>query len=97
MTKFELVNKVSNKLFYMDKEDVTKVIEAVMSEIKNEVAAGKAVTLRGFGTFEPVKRATKKARNIGTGEFVIVPAHYIPKFKPAAVFSYLVSKIHAGS
>lgn len=43
--------------------------------------------LRGFGTFQPKKRAEKKARNITAGTTIIVPAHEVAHFKPSKSFT----------
>lgn len=45
------------------------------------------VYLRGFGTFQPKKRAEKKARNITAGTTIIVPAHEVAHFKPSKSFT----------
>lgn len=65
---------------------VSDVLEATLSTVKETVEDGGSVTLRGFGTFEPKHRAEKKARNIGTGKEVIVPARDIPFFRPSSEF-----------
>jgi DNA-binding protein HU-beta len=44
------------------------------------------VYLRGFGSFIVKKRAKKTARNISKNTTIIIPAHYIPAFKPAKSF-----------
>jgi DNA-binding protein HU-beta len=85
MTKAELVNEVA-RLTEQEKKDVCDVIEAIMHVIKKNMAEGQNIYLRRFGSFILKKRAEKKARNITAGTTVIVPEHYIPKFKPAKVF-----------
>ena len=57
-----------------------------MHEIKNSISASESVFLRGFGTFKPKKRAEKTGRNIKKNTTIIIPAHYIPAFKPAKEF-----------
>ena len=44
------------------------------------------VYLRGFGSFIVKKRAQKTGRNISKNTTIVIPAHYIPAFKPAKVF-----------
>ena len=53
---------------------------------------GKNVYLRGFGTFVVKKRAEKIGRNISKNTTVVIPAHFIPAFKPAKTFSERVKK-----
>jgi DNA-binding protein HU-beta len=89
MTKADIVNEIS-KNTGIEKTQVQKTVEAFMEEIKNSLGKGDNVYLRGFGSFIVKKRAEKTARNISKNESIIIPAHYIPAFKPAKTF---VSKV----
>ena len=85
MTKAEIVNEVA-KQTGMDKTEIQKVIESFMECIKDSLAKGKPVYLRGFGSFIIKHRAEKAARNITQKTTMTIPAHDIPAFKPAKVF-----------
>jgi DNA-binding protein HU-beta len=85
MTKADLVQKISDRTG-LDKKEVQKVVELFMEEIKNSLVNGENVYLRGFGSFITKYRAQKVARNISKNTSVIVPAHYIPAFKPSKMF-----------
>jgi len=85
MTKAELVSKVSEKTG-VEKLTTLAIVESMMNEIKDSISANEAVFLRGFGTFKAKKRAEKTGRNIKKNTTIIIPAHYIPAFKPAKVF-----------
>ncbi len=85
MTKADIVNEIS-KNTGIEKTQVQKTVEAFMEEVKNSLKAGDNVYLRGFGSFIVKKRAEKTARNISKNETIIIPAHYIPAFKPAKTF-----------
>jgi DNA-binding protein HU-beta len=56
----------------------------VLGEITAALAAGEKVTLVGFGSFEPVARGARTARNPRTGETVPVAATTVPRFHPGA-------------
>jgi nucleoid DNA-binding protein len=56
-------------------------LDRVFGVIGEALAKGQIVTIRGFGTFQTVVRAEKKARNISTGEQVVIPAHRVPALK----------------
>ena len=58
----------------------------MMNELKNPYLKKEPVFLRGFGTFKAKKRAEKTGRNIKKNTTIIIPAHYIPAFKPAKTF-----------
>ena len=85
MTKAEIVNEVA-KQTGMDKTEIQKVIESFMECIKDSLAKGNPVYLRGFGSFIIKHRAEKAARNITQKTTMTIPAHDIPAFKPAKVF-----------
>ena len=85
MTKAELVSKISEKTG-VEKLTSLAIVESIMNEIKDSISANEAVFLRGFGTFKAKKRAEKTGRNIKKNTTIIIPAHYIPAFKPAKVF-----------
>jgi DNA-binding protein HU-beta len=59
-------------------------VDAVLGEITAALAAGEKVTFVGFGTFEPVARGARTARNPRTGETVPVAAATVPRFHPGA-------------
>jgi DNA-binding protein HU-beta len=64
-----------------------------MSIIKETMANGENVYLRGFGTFNLKKRAAKTARNITKKETLIVPEHFIPAFKACPEFLNMVADL----
>jgi DNA-binding protein HU-beta len=63
-----------------------------MKEVRKSLEGGKNVYLRGFGSFVVKKRAQKTGRNISKNTTIIIPAHYIPAFKPAKSFAEKVKK-----
>lgn len=86
MTKAEIVSRVSNNLG-LDKNEVLATVENLMEEIKNSLNNGENVYLRGFGSFIIKTRAEKTGRNISKNTTLKIPAHNIPAFKPAKVFT----------
>lgn len=63
MTKQELVRAISHETG-VDQPTALVTVEAFMNIIKDAMAQGENVYLRGFGTFNLKKRAAKTARNI---------------------------------
>jgi DNA-binding protein HU-beta len=86
MTKADVVSNISDQLG-IDKVDVQVTVEKFMHEIKNSLESGENVYLRGFGSFIIKTRAEKTGRNISKNVAVKIPAHNIPAFKPAKIFS----------
>ncbi len=91
MTKAEIVNEVA-KSTGIEKNQVQAVVEAFMGTVKDSLAQGDPVYLRGFGSFIIKHRAQKAARNITKHTTLTIPAHDIPAFKPAKVFIAAVKK-----
>ena len=85
MTKAEIVNEVA-KATGIEKIAVQTVIESFMECVKDSLAKGNPVYLRGFGSFIIKHRAQKAARNITQRTTMTIPEHDIPAFKPAKVF-----------
>lgn len=85
MRKADLVASISKKTG-VEKVDVIQTLEAFFEEVKNSLAQGENVYIRGFGSFIVKKRARKIGRHIKKNEAIVIPEHYIPAFKPAKVF-----------
>jgi len=91
MTKADIINEIADKTG-IEKVAVQATVEAFMKSVKNKMADGENVYLRGFGSFIVKKRAEKTGRNISKNTTIIIPAHYIPSFKPAKTFAERVKK-----
>lgn len=92
MKKADLINMISVKTG-VSKVDVLVTIESFFSNVKETLSEGENIYIRGFGSFVTKKRATKIGRNIKKNTAVIIPAHYIPAFKPAREFIDDVKKL----
>ena len=57
-----------------------------MDVVKDSMAHGNNVYLRGFGSFVIKTRKEKTARNISKNTSIIIPEHKVPTFKPSRVF-----------
>lgn len=86
MTKADIVSKIAEKTG-LEKTDVQATVEIFMEEVKNSLEEGDNVYLRGFGSFIIKTRAEKTGRNISKNTSIKIPAHNIPAFKPAKVFT----------
>mgnify|MGYP001806138518 FL=1 len=85
MTKADIINEISEKTG-VDKADVNATVEAFLSVVKNNMASGQNIYIRGFGSFINKKRKKKIARNISRNTAIVIDEHYIPAFKPAKIF-----------
>jgi nucleoid DNA-binding protein len=89
MTKADIVSiireKISPKHNFEKREISLKVISTVLDALfvvlKENIANGEHIELRGFGTFETKIREPKKAINPRTKEVVDVKRHAVPIFR----------------
>jgi DNA-binding protein HU-beta len=85
MTKAQLVERIA-KDTGIERGTVLKTVESFMETVRESMAAGENIYLRGFGNFILKQRAQKTARNISRNIMVVVPEQTIPAFKPAKEF-----------
>ncbi|MBD5291332.1 MAG: HU family DNA-binding protein [Bacteroides sp.] len=85
MTKADIVNEISRSTG-LEKQAVLTTVEKFMEVVKDSMAAGHNVYLRGFGSFVVKMRKEKTARNISRNTTIKIPAHKVPTFKPSRVF-----------
>lgn len=85
MTKAEVIAQISEKTG-VEKVDVQQTLETFFTVVKDTLAGGENIYVRGFGSFVNKKRARKVARNISLRSTIIIDEHFVPSFKPAKVF-----------
>ncbi|HEX8547869.1 MAG TPA: HU family DNA-binding protein, partial [Cytophagaceae bacterium] len=61
MTKAEVITEIAEKTG-VDRTDVSNTIEAFFNVVKDSMAEGENIYVRGFGSFINKKRARKVAR-----------------------------------
>ena len=82
MYKSDFIAAIANRTLKSD-ADVKTIIDAALTILTEQLAAGNPVTLQSFGTFEVREKAATTRRNPRTGESVSVPAKHVPAFKAA--------------
>ncbi len=81
MIKSELVTIIANRNPHLYQRDVENIVNAVLDEITDTLAAGNRVELRGFGAFSVKSRPAREGRNPRTGDTVLVEEKWVPFFK----------------
>ena len=92
MTKSVLIEKIAEKVEGLSKKQTEVVIETIFDSIKDSLANGGKVEIRGFGNFKLRSRNARKARNPKTGESVDVPPKKVPYFKVGKELREMVNK-----
>ena len=91
MNKTELVKKVAAEC-ELSQKDAAAAVESVFASIVDSVAAGKPVTLIGFGTFARKHRDARTGRNPQTGKEIKIAAKKVPAFKAGKALKDAVNK-----
>lgn len=81
MTKSALIEKASEKVEGLTKNQTEIIVETVFDSIKIALMNGEKIEIRGFGNFRLKTRKPRKARNPKTGENVNVPSKKALIFK----------------
>ena len=90
MTKAELVEKVSDKVDGLTKKQTEVIINTIFDSIKEALAVGDKIEIRGFGSFKIRSRKEREGRNPKTGSPVSVPSKKVPFFKAGKELKELV-------
>eukprot|EP00557_Chaetoceros_sp_GSL56_P009473 CAMPEP_0176491456 /NCGR_PEP_ID=MMETSP0200_2-20121128/8441_1 /TAXON_ID=947934 /ORGANISM="Chaetoceros sp., Strain GSL56" /LENGTH=166 /DNA_ID=CAMNT_0017888885 /DNA_START=93 /DNA_END=593 /DNA_ORIENTATION=- len=83
--KPEFVASIAEKTG-MSKTDSEAALAAVIETITENVAAGKRISMLGFGTFKLTSRAARVGRNPKTGEEIQIKASKTPSFSAGKAF-----------
>ena len=79
------VTRIADKGY--TKKDSAVILKDILDAICEAVADGYEVGLSGFGAFSSIETKPRHAKNVRTGEDIIIPSHRKIKFKPGAALS----------
>jgi integration host factor subunit beta len=94
--KSELVQKIAEANPHLFHKDVEHIVNVILDEIVDTLAANKRVELRGFGAFSVKHRPERLARNPRTGDKVPVEEKFIPFFKTGKDLHRRLNKDYEG-
>ena len=80
MNKAELIAKIADDAG-ITKTQANATLDSFIEAVTKTLKSGGKVTLVGFGTFSPSKRAARNGRNPQTGEVIKIKARRVAKFK----------------
>jgi DNA-binding protein HU-beta len=90
MNKLELVSAIAESTG-LSKAETQKAVQGFMDTVAQSLAKGEVITLVGFGGFSAVQRSEKTAKNLRTGEKIVIPARKAVKFRPGKSLSDAVN------
>ena len=85
MTKHQLENELATSA-RLPLSTAVKAIDGLIRIVKEKLAEGEEISIRGFGALSVIHREERKGRNPQTGEEKTIPAHRTVKFKISKEF-----------
>ncbi|OIR06122.1 integration host factor subunit beta [mine drainage metagenome] len=82
MTRNEIIQNLSLSFPQFPLKDIDLTVRVILDKLSHILAQGGRVEIRGFGSFALNHRPPRKGRNPKTGATVLIPAKYVPHFKP---------------
>lgn len=79
INKGDFAKKIAEKKG-ISQNKANELVNDFIGAIQDELVAGNAVNLTGFGKFSVAERAARTGRNPGTKETIQIPAKKAPKF-----------------
>jgi DNA-binding protein HU-beta len=89
VNKSDVIDRLAERLG--DKGVATAAVDGLIDIVSRSLVKGEKVSISGFGTWERVERAARKARNPATGATVRVKKTAVPKFKAGSNLRSVVS------
>lgn len=83
MKRSDVIRTLQVQFKNMRVSDAAAVLDTTIDTMKKAVAKDDRIEIRGFGTFQSRKRATKNAYNPSTGEMMLLDANRTILFKPS--------------
>jgi nucleoid DNA-binding protein len=94
MTKRDLVMKVSEETGVLQK-NATKIVQNLLDNLADEIAAGRTIELRNFGVFEVKVNKSRVGRNPNQPEKeVTIPERCVAKFRAGLELKARVEKLN---
>ncbi len=82
MTKSELIERVARRQEQLAYRDIELAVKTMLELMAQQLATGRRIEIRGFGSFSLHYRPGRVGRNPKTGDPVSLPAKHVPHFKP---------------
>jgi len=81
MTKDEIIKAIWNELPNLTVQEARKLYETAINVIRDNLAKGENVELRGFGNFQVREKNERMGRNPKTGQEAVIEKRRVVTFK----------------
>lgn len=83
MKRSDLIRSIKVQFDSMRTEEATIFFDNVINNIKKAIKNGDKIEIRGFGTIQPRRRATKELYNPILKKYIVAPANTTILYKPS--------------
>lgn len=80
LTKNSMIEHLKGESVGLSDGESKELLNAFFETLEEELVAGNNVKFHKFGSFKPVKRAGRKAKNFSTGEEILTAEKTEPTF-----------------
>lgn len=91
LKRANLIRQLADNYGY-SKKAAADVVDIFTEVIINNLEQGNSIHVRNLGCFDLLVRQERSCPNPATGERVVIPAHYIPRFYPSNRMRVAVKK-----
>jgi integration host factor subunit beta len=95
MNRSDITKKLAEQHPQLTAKDIKLAVKFIFDSMSSSLEKGGRIEIRGFGSLGLNYRPSRKGRNPKTGEAVMVPAKYVPHFKPGKELRERVDELHA--
>lgn len=81
LKRVDLIQQLVSEYAYT-KQSATDIVDGFTKLVIDNMRRGNTITIHNFGCFDMLERAERRCPNPATGEPMVVPAHWIPRFYP---------------
>ena len=81
MTKSALIGQLMRRFPQLTAKDVEYAVKLIRDAMLHALGSRNRIEIRGFGSFSLIMRPPRVGRNPKSGEKVLVPSKYRPRFK----------------
>ncbi len=89
--RIDLIEQLAEKYGYT-KKAATSIVDDFVDVILDNLSNGNTVSIYNFGCFDILERKERSCPNPQTGDKVVIPAHWIPRFYPGKKMRLVVKK-----
>jgi integration host factor subunit beta len=81
MTRAELIGHITHAQPHLNQEDVELAVKTTRDQMRDALAHGDRIEIRGSGAFLVRRRASPVGRNPKTGASVVLAERFVPYFR----------------